>query len=124
MAKTAHDSVLDGGSDIFDQSTGMHLCSQEPTTRTEATTTYQLATATMTPDTDFTKADGDTSGRKVTTAVKNGVVVDNSGTGTHIAFTDGSNLLFVTTCTSQAVTANGANTVNFPAFTLEFRDPA
>jgi len=123
MPKTIIDSILDAAIDVFDQCNGMHLCSDEPTTRTEAVTTYQLASAVMTPDTDFTKADGGTSGRKVTTAVKNGVIVDVSGTGNHIAFTDASDLLHVTTCTGQAVVANGTNVVNFPAYVLEFRDP-
>jgi len=30
---------------------------------------------------------------------------------------------YVTTCTSQALTANGANTVNFPAWDVEVADP-
>jgi hypothetical protein len=29
----------------------------------------------------------------------------------------------VTTCTSQAVTANGSNTINIPAWDIEFADP-
>lgn len=122
MAKSVNDLVLDGAFDILDQATGMHACSAEPTTRTEAVTTYQLASAVMTPDTDFTKADGDTSGRKVTVAAKSGETIDNTGTATHIALTDGSNLLYVTTCTSQLLTAAG--TVDFPAFDIEIADPS
>jgi len=124
MPKTIIDAILDAAIDVFDQATKMILCSDEPTNLTEAEVTYALAEATMVPDTDYTKADGGTSGRKVTTAVKNGVLVDVSGTGNHIAFTDGVDLLHVTTCTPQAVVANGSNTVNFPAYVLEFRDPA
>lgn len=121
MAKTVHNSVLDGAWDILDQATGMHICNAEPTTRDEAVTTFQLATAAMTPDTDFTKADGDSSGRKVTIAAKSGVSIDNSGTALFIALTDGSNLLYVTTCTSQALTAAG--TVDIPAWDAEIADP-
>lgn len=121
MAKSVHNNVLDGAWDILDQATGLHACNAEPTTRTEAITTFQLASAVLTPNTDFTKADGDTSGRKVTVAAKSGATIDNTGTATHIAITDGSNLLAVTTCTSQGLTAAG--TVDFPEFDLEILDP-
>ena len=122
MAKRVDDSVLDGAFDILDQANIMTACSAEPTTRTEAVTTYALADATMTADTDYTKANGDTSGRKVTVAAKSTITVDASGTATHIALCDGSTLLYVTTCTSQALTSG--NTVNFPAWDVEILDPS
>ncbi len=121
MAKSVHNNVLDGAFDILDQATIMTACSAEPTTRTEAVTTYALADATMTADTDYTKADGDTSGRKVTVAAKSSITVDTTGTATHIALCDGSNLLYVTTCTSQSLTSG--NTVNFPVWDIEIADP-
>jgi|SRR6185369_11509816 len=121
MAKSVADSVLDGAFDILDQATIMTACSAEPTTRTEAVTTFALADVAMTPNTDFTKANGDTSGRKCTVAAKSGVTVDSSGTANHVALCDGSTLLYVTTCTSQALTA--ANTMNFPAWKIEIADP-
>lgn len=121
MAKAVHDSVLDGAFDILDQANIMTVCNAQPTTRTEAVTTFALADVAMTVNTDYTKANGDTSGRKVTVAAKAGVTVDTTGTGNHIALCDGTNLLYVTTCTSQALTA--ANTVNFPAWKIEIADP-
>lgn len=121
MAKSVHDDVLDGAFDVLDQANEMNANSAEPTTRTEAITTYMLADVAMTPDTDFTKAAGDTSGRKVTVAAKSGVTVDSSGTATHISLVDATRLLYVTTCTSQALTAG--NTVNFPAWDVEIADP-
>lgn len=121
MGKSVSDSVLDGAFDVLDQANIQTVCSAEPTTRTEAITTFALADVALTPDTDFTKANGDTSGRKVTVAAKSGVNVDSSGTGTHIAVCNGSILLYVTTCTSQALTAG--NTVNFPAWKVEIADP-
>jgi len=125
MAKTVNDTVLDGAFDILDQADLMTVCSAEPTTYTEAITTFKLADVAVTPDTDFTKADGDTNGRKVTVAAKAGVLIDTSGTGTHIALvkSTGSVLLYVTTCTSQALVANGLNTVDFPAWKVEIADP-
>lgn len=69
---------------------------------------------------DFTNADGDTSGRKVTVAAQNAVPVDTTGTATHVCLDDGATLLQVTTCTSQALTSG--NTVNVPAYDVEFAD--
>ena len=121
MPKSVHDSVLDGAFLVLDNANIMTACNAEPTTRTQAVTTFALADVAMTPTTDFTIANGDASGRKVTMAAKSAVTVDTSGTATHIALCDGTNLLYVTTCTSQALTA--ANTVNFPAWKVEIADP-
>ena len=123
MAKTVHDDVLDGAFDVLDQANLMIACSAQPTSRTEAVTTYAIADVAMTVNTDFTKANGDVSGRKVTVAAKSTVLIDTSGTATHVALVDGTRLLYVTTCTSQALTANGSNTVNFPAWDIEIADP-
>lgn len=122
MAKSVHNDVLDGALNIIKNNvTTMVLCSQEPTTRTEAIATYALADVAIDTN-DVAIADGDTNGRKATVAAQNGVTVDASGTGTHVALVDGTRLLYVTTCTSQAVTAG--NTVNFPAWDIEIADPS
>jgi len=121
MAKSVHDDVLDGAFDILDQADIMTACAGQPTTRTEAVTTFKLADVAMVPNTDYTKANGDTSGRKVTMAAKSAVPVDTSGTADHVALCDATRLLLVTTCTSQVLTAG--NTVNFPAWKDEIADP-
>jgi hypothetical protein len=121
LAKSVHDDVLDGSHDITAAANLMTVCSAEPTTRTEAVTTFALADVALAGG-DFTKANGDTSGRKVTVAAKSAVPVDASGTATHIALVDGTRLLRVTTCTSQALTSG--NTVNIPAHKYEIADPA
>lgn len=125
MAKTVHDDVLDGMLNIIKNNcTRQVACSAQPTTYTEGNATYALADVTLT-GTDFTVANGDINGRKVTTAAKSAVLIDTSGTATHIALLDVANskLLYVTTCTSQPLTANGSNTVNFPAWDVEIADP-
>lgn len=124
MAKAAPDIVLDGPLDVIATATRMIACSAQPTTYTEANATYALADVTMAGG-DFTKANGDTNGRKVTMAAKSAVLIDVSGTSTHIALVRvaDSTLIYVTTNTSQALTANGSNTVNFPAWDIEFADP-
>jgi hypothetical protein len=121
MAKSVHNDILDGAFDILDQADLMTVCNAQPTTRTEAVTTFKLADVAMTPNTDYTKADGDTNGRKVTVAAKSAVPVDTTGTATHVALVDATRLLYVTTCTSQALTSG--NTVNFPAWDVELADP-
>lgn len=126
MAKFAHDDVMDGALNILKNNvTRMTACSAQPTTYAEGNATYALADVTMASG-DFTLANGDTSGRKVTIAAKSGVLIDTSGTATHVAALDVANskLLYVTTCTSQALTANGSNTVSFPAWDIEIGDPA
>ena len=121
MAKMVADSVLDGAFDVLDQADMMTVCSQEPTTPTEARTTYKLADVAMTPNTDYTKANGDVNGRKCTVAAKSAVPVDTTGTATHVALSTAGTLLYVTTCTSQALTSG--NTVNIPAWDVEIADP-
>lgn len=125
MAKIVHDDVLDGALNIIKNNcTRQVACSAQPTTYAEANATYALADVTMASG-DFTAANGDTSGRKLTVAAKSGVLIDTTGTATHVALLDVTNskLLLVTTCTSQALTANGTNTVNFPAWKDEIADP-
>ena len=120
MAKFANDIVMDAALDLIATGTIMTACSAQPTNRTEAVTTYALADVTLAGG-DYTKANGDSSGRKVTIAQKSNVTIDTTGTANHVAICDGTNLLLVTTCTSQALTAGG--TVTFPAFKDEIADP-
>lgn len=121
MAKSVHDDVLDGALNIVKNNANLMIaCSAEPTTRAEAVTTYALADVAMASG-DFTNANGDTNGRKLTVGAKAGVTVDTGGTATHIALVDGTRLLYVTTCTSQVLT--GGNTVDFPAWDIEIADP-
>jgi len=123
MAKFVSDAVLDLLLDGISTGTILTVCNAQPTTRTEAVTTYKLADVVI-DGTDFTKANGDVSGRKVTVAQQSTVLIDTSGTATHIAICDGSNLLAVTTCTSQALVANASNTVTIPAHDYEVLDAA
>lgn len=124
MGKNAPQGFYDAAFDWLDQADKMVLCSAEPTTYAEANATYALADVAVTPDTDFTKAAGSPSGRKVTVAAKSGVTVDASGTGNHVALirTSDSSLRYVTTCTSQAVVAG--NTCNFPAWAITILAPS
>jgi len=123
MSKFLHTDVQDALlSYISSNATRLCVCSTQPTTYTEAITTYELGDVTLS-GADFSLAAGDVSGRKVTIAQKSNLAVDNSGTAGFIALVDVSNakLLAVTTCTSQALTSG--NTVTSPAFDIEVNDP-
>ena len=121
MAKFASDTELNALLDKVATGTILTVCSAQPTTRTEAVTTFKLADVTVDSG-DFTKANGDVSGRKVTVAQQSDVPVDSNGTATHVAICDGSNLLYVTTCTSQVLTSG--NTVTVPVWKIEVSDPS
>ena len=125
MAKSVHDDVLDSALNYLkNNGDRLCICSAEPTTYTEAITTYKLAITTI-DSADYTgPANGDTSGRKIAVNAQTGITVDSSGNATHVAIAKSvatSTLLYVTTCTSQALTSG--NTVNTPAWDIEIADP-
>lgn len=125
MAKYANPDFIDGAFNTIKNSADTityTLCSTQPTTRTEAVTTYMLASTTLNKSTEVTLANGDTSGRKMTISAKTGVSVTNSGTGQHVAVCDATRLLLVTTTASQAVSAGG--TVDIGSWKDEIAAPA
>jgi hypothetical protein len=125
MAKSAHDDFIDGAFNMVKASADTityTLCSTQPTTRTEAVTTYMLASTTLNKTTEVTLANGDTSGRKMTISAKSAVSVTNSGTGQHVAICDATRLLFVSTTASQAVSSGG--TCDIGSWKDEIADPA
>lgn len=119
MAKAIAAAVLDAALDKIATSTHQTVCSGQPA-NFAGIAAVTLAAKTITGS-DFTKAAGDTSGRKVTVAQQAAVSITASGNATHIAYDDGTTLLAVTTCTSQALTSGG--TVTVPAHKWEFADP-
>jgi len=124
MAKSTADIVFDQALNyVKNNGTRITVCDTEPTTYTEAITTFKLADVDITSG-DYTgPAAGDVSGRKVTVNAQAGVTVDSTGTATHVAIVDVPNttLLIVTTCTSQAIVAT--STIDIPAWDIEIEDP-
>lgn len=120
MAKFIPDSNIDLMLDQV-EGTNIHVCSAQPTTYLEATTTFNLVTDAVGT---YTKAAGDVSGRKNTQAGTTASSITSTGTATHVAITTttGSVLELVTTCTSQALTSGG--TVDIGSFAHEIQDPA
>jgi len=115
------DDALDASLNyVKNNATLMTVCSQAPTTRTEAVTTYALADVVI-ADTDFTLSDVAGVGRKATIAAKSGITVDTSGTMTHVALCSTSALLAVfSVLASQPLTAG--NLLNLPAFDMLAKD--
>ncbi|MEM8499900.1 MAG: hypothetical protein AAF542_17890 [Pseudomonadota bacterium] len=120
MGKKADDSVLDAPLDVIATATHMIALDAEPADRSEAQANA-LATTTMSAG-DFTKANGNVSGRKLIISSKPGVAVAASGNINHIAFITTSKLLYVTTATTKAVVSPG--TVDLQSLDIEVRDPS
>lgn len=124
MAKVIPDAIIDAMLDqLAADGDNVHVCDAEPASAAAAAGANQLATQAI-ATAQITKANGDVSGRKITVDPPNGTNVDNTGTATHLAVTNGANtiLKWITTVTSQALTAG--NTVDIPAFDHEIRDNA
>ena len=119
MAKACDNSVLDGLLNVVKTATKQTVCSGQPA-NFAGIAAVKLAEVVMTPA-DYTLAAGDVSGRKITTAVKNALNITASNNATHIALDNGTLLLYVTTCASQAL--NLGNTVNIPAWKVEVQAP-
>ena len=110
--------------DVLAAATILVICKDTPTSYADATGTYDLATHVIAPA-DFSKANGDTSGRKLILAAQNGFNVDHDGTATHyvLGISGSSTLLLIGTLTPQVLTQG--NLVNFPATDVdEIRDVA
>jgi hypothetical protein len=123
MGKLVDNSVLDAALNVI--KTGAILlvvCSDTPTTYANATATYDLADVAIDTD-DMAIADDIAAGggRKLTIAQQAAITINHSGTATHIALCSADTLLYVTTCTSQALVA--ANTVTVPAWKIQIADP-
>lgn len=123
MGKLVADAVLDAAlSYIANNVTQLIVCADTPTTYANATATYDLATKGSLTSGNFTGPADGASGRKLTVNQQATITIDHSGTATHIALCSGSVLLYVTTCTSQALTAG--NTVTVPAWEIQIADPS
>jgi hypothetical protein len=123
MAKFADDSVMDAALAEIATSSRLGVCSAQPA-NFAGIAAVLLAEVAMTPglgNGDFTAADGDVSGRKVTMTQQPDIPIDVSGDATHVSLDDATTLQLVTTCDTQALTDTG--TVTVPAFDDEIADP-
>lgn len=124
MAKWSNDSGLDAALTWFKDCDIMHLCKSQPANYAALATTT-LGSVAMVPG-DFTLADGDTSGRKVTIAAKTISAASGSDAGTTLhaalAKTGDTTLRYVTTIPTQAITSG--NPLQIGAWKIEISDPS
>jgi hypothetical protein len=119
MAKFVNDAVMDAALTKYNTATRETVTSAQPA-NFAGIAAVTLAQKTGLTSGSFTVADGTTSGRKSTVAAASAVSITASGTATHVCLDDGTTLLAVTTCTSQALVSGG--TVDIPAFAYEIAD--
>ena len=123
MAKQSPNTTLDAMLDEIATCTRLVVCSAEPANFAGIAAVLLASVALTAGDGngDYTIADGDVSGRKLTIAQQAAMAITNSGSANHIALDDGVTLKYVTTCTAQALTSGG--TVTAPAWDIEVADP-
>lgn len=120
MAKFAADAVLDGLLDIVQTSIEMYLTIGQPADRAAAIANSVVPAVMMAPG-DFTKANY-AGGREQTTAAKNGLTANATGTPDHVALCTGSALLYVSEVSNPQLVTSG-NTVNIGSWKVQVADP-
>lgn len=126
MAKFSLDANMDAMLAAIAASTKLYVCSAQPA-NFAGIAAVMLAEVVITAgdgNGDFVIANGDVSGRKLRVLIQTAVTITNNGTATHVALavTGSSTLLYVTTCTSQALVNTG--TVTVPEWDIEVADPS
>lgn len=121
-SRWANDSVMDASLDHVATCTALRVCagSSNPADRAAAVAAT-LATVTLDSG-DYTKANGDVSGRKVTVGQQANMDIDTSGDATCVTLDDGTTLRYVVPSTTQALTEGGK--VTSPPFDIEILDPS
>lgn len=116
------DNVLDSGLNYATTNgTVVHICSQQPATYAEATSTYTLGNKSGL--TVGSPANGSPNGRAVTIPAITDGSVTGTGTATHWALVSGTVLIASNSLTaSQSVTSG--NTFTLDAQTIRIPDPA
>lgn len=121
---TLNDRVFDNGLSVLDtEANRIDVCSSEPTTYTQATSTNTLGNSTSLSI--GAPADRSGGGRKVAVAAISDGSITATGTATHYAITDTSNSRLLATgslTASQSVTSG--NTFTLATFDIGIPDPA
>ena len=123
MAAYIHDTVLDAALDYIDDNVeNLYICSAQPTTFAEASSTYALGVK-ATPSIG-SPTNGDSTGRKiVVSAITDGTVTDTD-TATWVALTDDSaSLLLVAQELSSSQGVTSGNTFTLTEFDITIPDP-
>lgn len=124
MADTLHDDVFDSGLSVLTNNVeNLYICSAQPTTFTQASSTYKLGVK-ATP-TIGSPADRSGGGREVTVSAITDGTVSASGTAGYFGLTDdsASKLLAAGHLSASQVVTSG-NTFTLTAFKVGIPDPA
>jgi len=119
------DAVRDSGLSYADTNgTRIDICSQEPTTYSQATTAGTYSLGNKTGLNTGAPADGVVDGRRVTVpAITDGTVTTN-GTASHWALTDGASILLATGALTATQVVTSGNTFTLDAINITIRDAA
>jgi len=122
MAARVADTVIDNGlSSLKSAARYVYICSSEPTTYTEASSTYALGSKDLGAGSVFPAAiAAGTNGRKVTTAAITDGSVTGTGTVAYWAITDASALLANGALSASQAVTNG-NTFSLGAFDITIK---
>ena len=120
MAKWQLDAMLDAAlAYISSNVLELYVCSAQPANYAGIAAVALTGAAIPT----FTgPADGDTNGRKLTIDEEADITITSSDDATHVVLASATVLIYVTTCTLQALTSGG--TVTVPAWDIEIADAA
>ena len=118
-----NDEVFDQGLDYADTNgTRIDICSQEPVSYAEATSTYTLGNKTGL-NTGATEA-GATDGRRVIVPAITDGSVTGTASATHWALTNGSSVLIATGALTSPQSVTSGNTFTLDAISITIRDAA
>lgn len=122
---TVHNDVYDAALDKIATATAVHVCTSEPANHAgiAAVTVGNYTLTAGDGNGDWTVADGDTSGRKVTCGAQSGNNGTATGAANYLAYTDGTTLLV--TIAGDGDTVNSGSPFTIAAVdVLEIADPA
>ena len=119
---TLSNAVFDSGlSTLTTNGTRIDICSTEPTTYAEATSTYTLGNDTASIGSPADRTGG---GREVTVAAVSDASVTGTGTASFFAITNGVDTLYVTGELTTAQSVTTGNAFSLGSFTVGIPDPA
>lgn len=114
------DTVFDNGLTVLDTNgTRIDICSSEPTTYTEATSTFTLGNDTVNTG---APQNGATDGRRVIVPAITSGTVTGTGTAAFWALTNGSTTLYATGSLSSSQAVTTGNTFSLDAISITIRD--
>ena len=120
-----HDDILDDGLQVLtDDANALHICSQEPATYAEATTTYTLGNKTS--PAIAAPSDRAGGGREVVVSAISDGEVTGTGTATHWAIvkTTATEELLATGALNASQAVTDGNTFTLTQFAIGIPDPA